>query len=473
MTESTSINAEGQGYRRGVIFGLTMAEVLLLLIFCLLLFLKLINDRLEEAEKKRDEFSVENAELEKEVSVLKEDLSALETYLATTESLSDQSTFIQQIIQSAKLLEVYELEKTSELSKLLKEDPRALRKLKIATDEQWADLTTKAQFNVSEEVHKTLSALSEEQLQNLLKNADIAATTSPLALREIVKKAQFNVSEEVHQTLSALSEEQVQNLLENADIAANTVPSALQDLTTKEQFNVSEELYQTLSALNEEQVQNLMSNADIAANTPPSALQDMTSKPAPPTPDESYRDELAAQVTIDELEKLAAGRMTEEGNNWPPIISLPDAENFSFEVGSAKLTDGFKVQLRSNIADQILETLQQYDADVIEVIGHTDLQRMRQEIRTTNLDAEALRFFTSDNDFTLRAKDNAGLGYARALSVTKQLKNIPELSDYTILPYSGAQLISPDETINLNPDQFDSSQLRRIEIRVRRKNSNN
>ena len=383
MMDSTSINAEGQGYRRGVIFGLTMAEVLLLLIFCLLLFLKLINDRMEEAEKKRAELKDKNVELEKSVSDLQEDLTVLESYLATTEPQSNQSDFVQQISQSASLLEVFDPEKTSELTTLLKEDPRALEKIKIATDDQWAELTTKTQFNVSEE------------------------------------------------------------------------------------------LYQTLSALNEEQVQNLMSNADIAANTPPSALQDMTSKPAPPTPDESYRDELAAQVTIDELEKLAAGRMTEEGNNWPPIISLPDAENFSFEVGSAKLTDGFKVQLRSNIADQILETLQQYDADVIEVIGHTDLQRMRQEIRTTNLDAEALRFFTSDNDFTLRAKDNAGLGYARALSVTKQLKNIPELSDYTILPYSGAQLISPDETINLNPDQFDSSQLRRIEIRVRRKNSNN
>lgn len=381
MMDSTSINAEGQGYRRGVIFGLTMAEVLLLLIFCLLLFLKLINDRMEEAEKKRDELKDKNVELEKSVSDLQEDLTVLESYLATTEPQSNQSDFVQQISQSASLLEVFDPEKTSELTTLLKEDPRALEKIKIATDDQWAELTTKTQFNVSEE------------------------------------------------------------------------------------------LYQTLSALNEEQVQNLMSNADIAANTPPSALQDMTSKPAPPTPDESYRDELAAQVTIDELEKLAAGRMTEEGNNWPPIISLPDAENFSFEVGSAKLTDGFKVQLRSNIADQILETLQQYDADVIEVIGHTDLQRMRQEIRTTNLDAEALRFFTSDSDFTLRAKDNAGLGYARALSVTKQLKNIPELSDYTILPYSGAQLISPDETINLNPDQFDSSQLRRIEIRVRRKNA--
>lgn len=381
MMDSTSINAEGQGYRRGVIFGLTMAEVLLLLIFCLLLFLKLINDRMEEAEKKRDELKDKNVELEKSVSDLQEDLTVLESYLATTEPQSNQSDFVQQISQSASLLEVFDPEKTSELTTLLKEDPRALEKIKIATDDEWAELTTKTQFNVSEE------------------------------------------------------------------------------------------LYQTLSALNEEQVQNLMGNADIAANTPPSALQDMTSKPATPAPDESYRNELAAQVTIDELEKLAAGRMTEEGNNWPPIISLPDAENFSFEVGSAKLTDGFKVQLRSNIADQILETLQQYDADVIEVIGHTDLQRMRQEIRTTNLDAEALRFFTSDNDFTLRAKDNAGLGYARALSVTKQLKNIPELSDYTILPYSGAQLISPDETINLNPDQFDSSQLRRIEIRVRRKNA--
>jgi len=381
MMDSTSINAEGQGYRRGVIFGLTMAEVLLLLIFCLLLFLKLINDRMEEAEKKRDELKDKNVELEKSVSDLQEDLTVLESYLATTEPQSNQSDFVQQISQSASLLEVFDPEKTSELTTLLKEDPRVLEKIKIATDDEWAELTTKTQFNVSEE------------------------------------------------------------------------------------------LYQTLSALNEEQVQNLMGNADIAANTPPSALQDMTSKPATPAPDESYRNELAAQVTIDELEKLAAGRMTEEGNNWPPIISLPDAENFSFEVGSAKLTDGFKVQLRSNIADQILETLQQYDADVIEVIGHTDLQRMRQEIRTTNLDAEALRFFTSDNDFTLRAKDNAGLGYARALSVTKQLKNIPELSDYTILPYSGAQLISPDETINLNPDQFDSSQLRRIEIRVRRKNS--
>ena len=104
MMDSTSINAEGQGYRRGVIFGLTMAEVLLLLIFCLLLFLKLINDRMEEAEKKRDELKDKNVELEKSVSDLQEDLTVLESYLATTEHQSNQSDFVQQISQSASLL---------------------------------------------------------------------------------------------------------------------------------------------------------------------------------------------------------------------------------------------------------------------------------------------------------------------------------------------------------------------------------
>ncbi|WP_339335123.1 hypothetical protein, partial [uncultured Maricaulis sp.] len=68
---------------------------------------------------------------------------------------------MQQISQSASLLEVFDPEKTSELTTLLKEDPRALEKIKIATDDQWAELTTKTQFNVSEELYQTLSALNE------------------------------------------------------------------------------------------------------------------------------------------------------------------------------------------------------------------------------------------------------------------------------------------------------------------------
>jgi len=244
------------------------------------------------------------------------------------------------------------------------------------------------------------------------------------------------------------------------------------ELTTKSQFTVKEEIYDVISSLSDKQLQNLMDNAPIAANNTLSELVELTTKPEPkPAPPKEYRHTLSELVSVDQLEKLVAGKLVESGNNWPPIISLPDAENFSFEIGCAQLTDGFKQQLGSDIANQILQVLNEYQADVIEVIGHTDLQPMNQAIRTTNLDAESQKFFISDRDIDLRAKDNAGLGYARALSVTKQLKKIPELSGYTILPYSAAQMISPDETINLDPDAFESSQLRRIEIRVRRKNS--
>jgi len=76
-----------------------------------------------------------------------------------------------------------------------------------------------------------------------------------------------------------------------------------------------------------------------------------------------------------------------------------------------------------------------------------------------------------DDAIALRAKDNAGLGYARALSVAKELMRVPALADYTILPYSAAQVITPGETLNDGSLNIESSQLRRIEIRVRRKQS--
>ncbi len=380
--DSTSINAEGIGYRRGVIFGLTMAEVLLLLIFCLLLFLKLINDQKDEAGKKRDELLAQNLTLEEKNQNLQRDMRTLEAHLKTMEPRQNQSSFVQQVQQSATLLEIYNPEKTEELTTLLKNNPRAFEELELSTEDEWAELTTKSQFAVQEEVYDVISSLSDQQLQNFI---------------------------------------------DNAPISANNTLSELVELTTKPE-----------------------------------------PKPAPP---KEYRHALSELVSVDQLEKLVDGKLFEAGNNWPPIISLPDAENFSFEIGSAQLTDGFKQQLGSDIASQILQVLNEYQADVIEVIGHTDLQPMNQAIRITNLDAESLNFFIKDLDIPLRAKDNAGLGYARALSVTKELKKIPELRRYTILPYSAGQMISPDETINLDPDAFASSQLRRIEIRVRRKSS--
>ena len=49
---------------------------------------------------------------------------------------------------------------------------------------------------------------------------------------------------------------------------------------------------------------------------------------------------------------------------------------------------------------------------------------------------------------------------------------VPELAQYTILPYSGAQMITPNEEISNGLSEFNGEQLRRIEIRVRRKQGN-
>ena len=223
---STSINAEGTGYRRGVIFGLTMAEVLLLLIFCLLLFLKLINDQKDEAEKKRDELLVQNQTLEEKNQNLEKDIRTLEAYLQTMEPRQNQSSFVQQVQQSATLLEIYDPEKTEEFTTLLKNNPRAFEELKLSTEDEWAELTTKSQFTVQEEIYDVISSLSDQQLQNLI---------------------------------------------DNAPIAANNTLSELVELTTKPE-----------------------------------------PKPAPP---KEYRHTLSELVSVDQLEKLVAGKLVESGNN--------------------------------------------------------------------------------------------------------------------------------------------------------------
>ena len=211
-----------------------------------------------------------------------------------------------------------------------------------------------------------------------------------------------------------------------------------EELTTLSRYSVSEEEHALLNTLDEEQRENLLANASLAANKTPSELTDMQAR---------------AEIS---------------NNKWPPIISLSEARNYSFEVGSATLAPQFKQALKGKIAEQILALLNEFDADIIEVIGHTDQQPM-SSTRTTNLDKIPLSFLTSNLDLTLNARDNAGLGYSRALSVIKELRKVPSLQKYTILPYSAAQMITPDEELNTGINDYDRALLRRIEIRVRRK----
>jgi len=384
----TSIAEAGNSYRRGVIFGLTMAEVLLLLIFCLLLFMATLDEKIEELSKLNETLESQNLEYLKENKIL--------------------------LAQNARY----------------KENIDALGQ----------------DTSVPVKVYEVVTKMDDEELFKFVENSELASTLSPEDFNEVFEKA------------------------EQWDTVTNQPQNPKVDIIT----DLAKEL-------KPEQLNKLIENAYVASQTDAevldAALEEFNKpKEKPPEPalapiDPEIR-ELAESVSLDDLKLLAEGKMEEKveaGNNWPPIISLPEAENYSFKLGSAQLTDSFKGQLSNEIVNQILQTLSEYDADLIEVIGHTDLQPMSMA-RVTNLDESALKYFETADKVSLRARDNAGLGYARALSVTKHLLQTPELKDYTILPYSAAQMVTPNHTITTKDDNFDSSQLRRIEIRVRRQN---
>jgi len=384
----TSIAEAGNSYRRGVIFGLTMAEVLLLLIFCLLLFMATLDEKIEELSKSNETLESQNLEYLKENKIL--------------------------LAQNARY----------------KENIDALGQ----------------DTSVPVEVYEVVTKMDDEELFKFVENSELASTTSSEKFEEVFEKAkqwdtitnqpQNPKVEKITNIAKELEPEQLNKLIENAYVASQTDAEVLD--AALEEFNKPKE-------------------------KPP--------EPALAPIDPKIR-ELAESVSLDDLKLLAEGKMEEKveaGNNWPPIISLPEAENYSFKLGSAQLTESFKGQLSNEIVNQILRTLSEYDADLIEVIGHTDLQPMSMA-RVTNLDKSALEYFETTDKVSLRARDNAGLGYARALSVTKHLLQTPELKDYTILPYSAAQMVTPNHTITTKDDNFDSSQLRRIEIRVRRQN---
>ena len=384
----TSIAQAGNSYRRGVIFGLTMAEILLLLIFCLLLFMATLDEKIEELTKFNETLESQNLEYLRENKIL--------------------------LAQNARYKENIDV---------LGQDT-----------------------SVPVEVYEVVTKMDDEELFKFVENSELASTLSPEDFSEVFEKA------------------------EQWDTVTNQPQNPKVDIIT----DLAKEL-------KPEQLNKLIENAYVASQTDAevldAALEEFNKpKEKPPEPalapiDPKIR-ELAESVSLDDLKLLAEGKMEEKveaGNNWPPIISLPEAENYSFKLGSAQLTESFKGQLSNEIVNQILQTLSEYDADLIEVIGHTDLQPMSMA-RVTNLDKSALEYFETADKVSLRARDNAGLGYARALSVTKHLLQTPELKDYTILPYSAAQMVTPNHTITTKDDNFDSSQLRRIEIRVRRQN---
>lgn len=165
----------------------------------------------------------------------------------------------------------------------------------------------------------------------------------------------------------------------------------------------------------------------------------------------------------------AAATSSAQPHEWPPIINLSEAGGYYFAIGSAELSDEFRRRLRDDIVARIATYLNEYQVDVVEVIGHTDEQNLA-EGRTSNLDKTVggiLQGQATASD--IRPADNAGLGLARAIAVAEILRKDQRLADATILPLSGAQLIMPGDILTDGQHGGDVRERRRIEIRIRRR----
>jgi flagellar motor protein MotB len=155
------------------------------------------------------------------------------------------------------------------------------------------------------------------------------------------------------------------------------------------------------------------------------------------------------------------------GHNWPPIITLSEADGYFFASRSAELRPDFAAKLRTAVVARLLDIAAAFPVDIIEVIGHTDERPVSGG--QSNLDRELPAAMAGMSGVgLLQPADNAGLGLARALAVVKVLSADPRLRAFRILPLSAAQMIGTDGRLTRWDEQGDVQELRRIEIRMRR-----
>jgi flagellar motor protein MotB len=171
--------------------------------------------------------------------------------------------------------------------------------------------------------------------------------------------------------------------------------------------------------------------------------------------------------TVKETLQRGLGAKEAAGHQWPPIIDLSEANGHYFQVGSAALSPDFRTDLMTTVPQRIADLMRQYDVDMIEVVGHTDEQRI--ENRPTNLDQGLIPVLRNGAAIeSLVPADNAGLGLARAVSVVSVLRQSELLQGYKLVPLSGAQLVNTDDTLALAGTRGDIRERRRIEIRLRK-----
>lgn len=157
----------------------------------------------------------------------------------------------------------------------------------------------------------------------------------------------------------------------------------------------------------------------------------------------------------------------------PPIIPLREDEGFRFPAGSSEVSLEFEMKLRAQTVPDIIKLSELYDAQIVEVIGHTDGTSIRDSSRLkANLDDTLGPFTLGTSAILPFPYDNVGLGMARAATVAKALRQAGLPATLDIHPLSAGYLLAPNDRFDPARLKKDDSARRRIDIRIRRINSN-
>ncbi|TVP66456.1 MAG: flagellar motor protein [Nodularia sp. (in: Bacteria)] len=130
----------------------------------------------------------------------------------------------------------------------------------------------------------------------------------------------------------------------------------------------------------------------------------------------------------------------------PPIIVIQDEGAYRFASGSATIPPAMFNYISQQIVPEIENRTQEYNINVVEIIGHTDGQPNSN--LTSNLDLNLENVASGALPVgKLQAGSNADLGLMRALAIVQALRNIQvneqRLKGLSFRAYSAAQLILP------------------------------
>lgn len=182
----------------------------------------------------------------------------------------------------------------------------------------------------------------------------------------------------------------------------------------------------------------------------------------PPTPPEDVAP------PEDVVEPIA--EPPEEEKKRPPLIALTESDGFSFASGSTEITASFAKLLEDVVVPRIRELGDIHQAEIVEVVGHTDGVPLHHTTRAGgNLDAMLGRGLDDLAGETLAPSDNVGLGMGRAVAVALALRRAGLEARYVLIPLSAGPLVGPGDNVASRPGATPDAQRRRIEIRLRRR----